>query len=165
VSIFFSSDHHFGHKNIISYCDRPFHSVDQMEDVLIRNWNERVRPQDTVYHLGDFAFAKRSKVEWLLSVLNGTKYLIKGNHDGSVVTKAEGWERVWESNWLSSYPSLLMTHRPYDLGRPSPQTYNLHGHLHSKPLFRRQGLCLDVGVDAWNYAPVSLDEVVKEFER
>lgn len=157
MSIYFTSDTHFGHKNIIQYCDRPFANTHEMERVLVRNWNDKVLPTDTVYHLGDFAFAKRSEVERLLAELNGTKVLIKGNHDSSQTRGARGWAAVVPSLriCLHMLGEVLLQHKP---GKAM-----LHGHTHSGPLERLNGRSLDVGADAWDYAPVSLEEVILEF--
>lgn len=78
--LFFSSDHHFWHQNIIAYCNRPFSSVEEMNEALIDRWNSVVSPEDTVYCIGDFSLAIRP-VETIPSMLNGTKILIPGNHD------------------------------------------------------------------------------------
>ena len=75
--IYFTSDHHFGHENIIKFCDRPFRSVEEMDQTLIERWNEKVKPEDEVYHLGDFSLAKDpQRVSDILDSLKGTKYLI-----------------------------------------------------------------------------------------
>lgn len=78
--IFFSSDHHFWHNNVIRYCNRPFSSVEEMNESLIARWNSTVKPEDTVYYLGDFSLAFRA-VELYSPILNGKKILISGNHD------------------------------------------------------------------------------------
>ena len=78
--IFFTADHHFYHTNIIAYCKRPFNSVEEMNDELVRRWNSVVDINDTVYYLGDFSLARRA-VEVFAPRLNGEKYLIMGNHD------------------------------------------------------------------------------------
>lgn len=78
--IFFTSDHHFCHANIIKYCKRPFESVDQMNEEMVRRWNEVVGDEDTVYYLGDFSLAKQA-VELFARRLNGEKHFIMGNHD------------------------------------------------------------------------------------
>jgi calcineurin-like phosphoesterase family protein len=78
--LYFTSDHHFWHTNIIKYCNRPFVSVEEMNEALIQNWNDLVLPEDEVYYLGDFSMAARP-VEIYTSRLNGIKYLVPGNHD------------------------------------------------------------------------------------
>lgn len=77
----FSADLHLGHANIINYCNRPFGSVDEMNEAIITRWNERVSPHDTAWLLGDVALGDRSKTLPLLARLNGRKYLVAGNHD------------------------------------------------------------------------------------
>ena len=94
MSLFFTSDTHFGHTNIIKYCKRPFLldpsrgfvdrnlDTDEMDEALIKNWNSVVQPSDTLYHIGDLAFYKdQRKTMNLLRRLNGNKVLIRGNHD------------------------------------------------------------------------------------
>lgn len=80
--IYFISDTHFNHSNIIEYCNRPFNDIKEMNDTLINNWNSVVKKDDIVYHLGDFALADEEKLKELYSKLNGTIILIRGNHDG-----------------------------------------------------------------------------------
>ena len=80
--IWFTSDTHFGHKNIIKFSERPFSDVEEMDEVMIRRWNEVVGKDDTVYHLGDFAFLSTGKLRQLISRLNGKICLVNGNHDG-----------------------------------------------------------------------------------
>lgn len=77
---YFTSDFHFNHANVIKYCNRPFETVDQMNEVLLKAWNEVVKPEDTVYFLGDFCFNPQKALEWL-SKLNGEIIFISGNHD------------------------------------------------------------------------------------
>ena len=82
TKFFFTSDTHFSHKNILSFGIRPFSTLEEMEEVLINNWNRKVRPGDIVYHLGDFFLGKDpEKACQILDRLNGQKFLIKGNHD------------------------------------------------------------------------------------
>ena len=79
--VYFTSDTHFGHENIIKWCRRPYSSVEEMNEKLIENWNSVVGPDDIVFHLGDFAFGGSGLWKEVLSRLNGKKYLIIGNHD------------------------------------------------------------------------------------
>jgi calcineurin-like phosphoesterase family protein len=78
---FFTSDTHFGHANIIKFCDRPFRDVDHMDEQLIGNWNSIVQPEDTVWHLGDVALGPRERWASRLGRLNGHIFLVPGNHD------------------------------------------------------------------------------------
>ena len=81
-NIFFTADHHFGHENIIRFSERPFESLEQMNEEMIRKWNEKIEPGDTVYHLGDFSLGKPDFTKEILDRLNGNIHLIKGNHEG-----------------------------------------------------------------------------------
>ena len=101
--IWFIGDTHFGHKNIITYCNRPFESVDQMTEVLIRNWNSVVAKEDRVIMNGDFALCGKAKIIEIGNMLKGRKTLIIGNHDGaSLNTYYEaGFEMV------SKYPVVV----------------------------------------------------------
>ncbi len=82
-NIFFTSDQHFGHKNIIKFSNRPFNSVEEMDEMMIQRWNEKVGETDEVYHLGDVGLASSGKLRKILERLNGKIYLIKGNHEKS----------------------------------------------------------------------------------
>ena len=81
VKIWFTSDTHWNHANIIKYCKRPFANVEEMDDALISNWNAVVDKGDHVYHLGDFCWGKRDGWIKYLKLLNGNIHIIKGNHD------------------------------------------------------------------------------------
>lgn len=174
TKVFFTSDTHFGHSNIFKYCQRPFNSAEHMDEVLINNWNEVVSPQDIVFHLGDFCFG--SDKEWIkiLQRLNGTKYLILGNHD---------LKKIANSNQIKDYfadinmqmrvvvdkQKMLLNHYPFLCFEGGYQNvWQLFGHVHSSKhstgldkerlvhLFPTQ---YDVGVDNNNYRPVSFAQV------
>ncbi len=81
MKIFITADHHFHHKNIIEYCNRPFKTVEEMDKVMVEKWNKKVGKDDLVIHLGDFALGTKEKVKETREKLNGTIILIKGNHD------------------------------------------------------------------------------------
>lgn len=80
-NIFFTSDTHFCHTNIIKLCGRPFSDAEEMNEVLIKNWNNTVGPNDIIYHLGDFCFAGSAEWHSILGRLNGRIYLVIGNHE------------------------------------------------------------------------------------
>jgi calcineurin-like phosphoesterase family protein len=79
--IFFTSDTHFGHHNIIKYCGRPFKDANDMNESFIRNWNSVVGVDDDVYHLGDVSFMSKQQTINIIKKLNGRIYLVSGNHD------------------------------------------------------------------------------------
>lgn len=79
--LFFTSDTHFNHTNILQYCNRPFKTVDQMNETIITNWNNVVEPDDVVFHLGDFCLGGAEEWDKILDRLNGRIYLVLGNHD------------------------------------------------------------------------------------
>ena len=81
MKVFIISDTHFGHENIIKYCNRPFSSVEEMDEKMIKNWNETVSNNDVVLHLGDFGLGKKEYIASIVKRLNGKKILIMGNHD------------------------------------------------------------------------------------
>jgi len=168
--IYFTSDEHFGHKNVLTLCNRPFDSLEEMEEAYIARWNERVKPEDTVYILGDFAFrASLDRCYQLLSTLNGKKHLIRGNHDKRY--DPQFFESIHDLYELKvNNKSVVLCHYPleewpgYFRG-----AYHLHGHQHNQPeynqLMRDKGLRrYDVGVDANKGTPVSLDEIISFFE-
>ncbi|WP_022872646.1 metallophosphoesterase [Nesterenkonia alba] len=96
MATFFTSDPHFGHANIIRYCDRPFRDVQEMDEVLISRWNDVVGPDDEVWVLGDYAMGDRSRGLGYLTRMNGTKYLVAGNHDRCSPTEKTGHLHIQE---------------------------------------------------------------------
>src|SRR3990167_7246288 len=93
--IYFTADLHFGHKNIITFCNRPFAGTQEMNRALIDNWNSRVQKSDEVYLLGDVSFAAAEYTKHMLEQLNGKIYLIKGNHDSDKALKVWGSRFEW----------------------------------------------------------------------
>lgn len=155
--IFLTSDTHFGHRGIIDHCGRPFSSVEEMDAALIKAWNKAVRPSDTIYHLGDFAWHKRrSDLVALLDSLNGTKHLICGNHDHAE-TRRLPWASVQYAMRLKvAGVAIYLSHYPVVGFR---EDLHFHGHQHNKTAFNLPHQ-VDVGVEAWGYCPVYLDEVL-----
>ena len=87
--IVFTADHHFGHANIIRHCDRPFQSVEEMDRILLKNWNACIGSRDTVYILGDLFFRNVVSADEYLQQMNGKKHLIVGNHDKSWMKRTD----------------------------------------------------------------------------
>lgn len=164
----FTSDNHFGHANVIGYCDRPFATVEAMDAELIRRWNQRVGLTDTVYILGDFALCKKPRREEIISSLNGTKILVRGNHDGDAQDCKKVFQMVCERMKvrIAKKLNVEMSHFPYECidGRyperhPKDQgNWILHGHVHQH--WKKRGRQINVGVDVWGYAPVSKEEIL-----
>lgn len=161
--VWFTSDLHFYHKNIIQYCDRPYKDVFAMNETLIANYNYFVKEGDFAFILGDFAFAGKEVVENLLTKMNGRKILVLGNHDRRQSVNTLGWQQVEKTLEIEVDGQLVvLNHKPYDEKFIDRKLPLLHGHCHSIPEERKRLTDLntpmyDVGVDANNYYPVSLE--------
>ena len=177
--VYFTSDMHFGHENVIRFCKRPFSSVEEMNSTIIRRWNSKIKPEDTVYVLGDMCFTQFSAAIPIFKQLNGKKILIQGNHDKYSVSQYEklGFTSILlEAKIRIHGKTLRMSHYPY---RPTfwqrlkyrfndlrfmdrrPQDMGewlLHGHVHEK--WKIRGKQINVGVDQWNFFPVSTSEII-----
>jgi len=165
--IFFTSDLHFHHKNIIKYNNRPFTNVDEHDHHLIDAWNSVVGKNDVVNVLGDYAFTDHAGALELSWKLNGTKYLIMGNHDHRIKSITTiGFKTVNDVNMLkmSDGKIIFMSHYAHCVW---PQSHygaiHLYGHSHGnlKPLPNT----MDVGVDVakkvlGDYRPFSYNEVL-----
>ena len=176
--IWFTSDTHFGHNNILKFCKRPWVTIKEMDEALITNWNSVVGTNDIVFHLGDFAFASNSRWKEIISSLNGNIYLIAGNHDEcrypghqtfdlfEGVTTQLALRIDGQSVYLNHYPFLCYggTYRS-----PKHCVWQLYGHVHTNSSDRtgkddeRVKMCFpyqyDVGVDNNNYIPVSWEQI------
>lgn len=165
---YLTSDLHFGHENIIRYMNRPFANASEMDEAIVDNWNKVVTDKDEVYILGDVSFHKGIETTArLIERLNGKKYLIWGNHD----TKLRGNNYI-RSLFISQHDikeikgpdkeHIVLFHYPIeDWNRRYRGAYHFHGHTHSKPEDKSSiKNRVDVGVDAWDYKPVSIDELL-----
>lgn len=166
------SDLHFWHKNVIRYSNRPFNSVEEMNETFIQNWNDRVSSDDFVFNLGDFAFCKEDKIIEILSRLNGTQFYIYGNHDrlmkGDKVQnfakrtrKIKMFCDVIECNYKRT--PLFLSHYSHRVwNRHHYGAIHLYGHSHGG--LPGIGRSMDVGVDSKeledSYAPVLLDDII-----
>jgi calcineurin-like phosphoesterase family protein len=153
VTYFFTADEHLGHEKLILGGHRPFKSVEEMDEEIIRRHNSIVRNGDIVIHAGDFAFASKTKVMDYIAQLNGQHTFLRGTHDGWMNSSfREIWEKTINGRHIvvCHYPLRYWAEMEYG-------AFNLYGHLHGTgtPLFHQ----LDIGVDANYYFPVSLDEV------
>ena len=175
--IFFTSDTHFAHGNIIKYCNRPFIGVSEMNRELINNWNSVVTDDDIVFHLGDFCFGSKNQWKKFREKLNGKIYLIQGNHDREDEIYCEGFESIDDIVQLGYYDeetegwaTLILCH--YCLTTwPGQWKGALHcfGHSHTSPNSKSQSdhdyisnralPSYDVGVDNNNFTPISYEEL------
>ena len=167
MNTFFTADSHYQHFNIIKYCNRPFSSVEEMDEALIENHNKVVGPKDEVYILGDFVFAKTSEeVESYTKRLNGKLYLIYGSHDRNVVRFSSGF--VWKKEIAKikvQGQRIILCHYAMRTWEASHYgTWNLFGHSHGKLEEFDNVLACDVGVDAWDFTPVSFDQIKTKME-
>ena len=172
TKVYFTSDTHFNHANIIGFCSRPFKNVNEMNEALIANWNRVVGVDDIVFHLGDFCLG--GSVEWtnVLNRLNGKIYLIVGNHDMKNLRQSyydRFEEIVMQKHIEIGKQKIYLNHCPFlCYGGAYKDTWQLFGHVHTSKnntgkdasrlnmLFPTQ---YDVGVDNNNFTPVSFDQV------
>ena len=176
--VWFTSDTHFWHENIIRFCNRPFSSIQEMNEELIRRWNETVPEEGVVFHLGDFAFGRAKEWNEVMFRLNGKIYLILGNHDMKQMKQGfmQRFEHVTQQMTIRvGGQSIILNHNPFlTYGECYRNTWQLFGHVHSGPLsdqgkdltrlqvlFPRQ---YDVGVDNNDYRPVSFLQVKTKIE-
>jgi calcineurin-like phosphoesterase family protein len=187
MQTWFTSDTHFGHANIIKYCERPFDSIEAMRDGLVERWNKVVAPDDQVLVLGDFALGRIDETLAVLSELNGAKDLIVGNHDRPFDPdprrRAEWTTRYLAAGFRSVIPGtigftlggrhpVLLGHFPYTGDSHGEDRYAeqrpfdsglpiVHGHVHTA--WQLNGRQFNAGVDVNDYTPVSEDEVIAQF--
>jgi calcineurin-like phosphoesterase family protein len=174
--IWFTSDTHFGHERIIELCNRPFATVESMNAALIDNWNSVVAPTDTVYHLGDAVMGSFAENVQILGRLNGEIHLIPGNHDR--VSSAyhhknpaarERFAQMYRDQGVFIQPEWVtfgqfeMCHYPYtderypELCPVDNGSRLIHGHVHDE--WQVNGRQINVGVDVWDYTPVSIETI------
>ncbi len=165
--LFFSSDSHYWHSNVILYSKRPFSSVEEMNEALIANWNSVITDKDQVWHLGDFSFGTYEQTKSILKRLRGHKNYIFGNHDKILKRNPDLWDYFdsiqdyKELKWDKQ--SLILFHYPLlTWNRGHHSSYHLCGHSHGTLNWHhKQTTSLDVGVDNFNYTPVSFEEIMK----
>lgn len=167
--VFFTSDTHFGHNNIIKYSGRPFKDANHMDEMLIKTWNATVSEDDEVYHLGDVSLTGFEKTLEILNRLNGKIYLIKGNHEKSVLMKSYTRDRF---EWIRDMTEVNINGQAITLCHYAMRVWNkshrgswhLYGHSHNSLETEVWGRSMDVGVDAANvilgdYRPFSFEEI------
>ena len=171
--LYFTSDPHFYHEKIITHTQRPFHSAEQMNKVLIQKWNEKISHNDEVYILGDLTMKGPDLASACLYSLKGKKHLIRGNHDGFV--DSPKFDRSIFAS-ISDYMEISYLNTKFILFHYPILEWNgcgkgsiaLHGHQHNHGNYNTENLKngirrYDVGVDANHMTPVSAEEIINFF--
>jgi calcineurin-like phosphoesterase family protein len=156
--VWLTSDTHFCHSAINRYANRPFSVLDEMNEELIRRWNQLVRKDDIVWHLGDFALGGADTIRELRARLNGRIFLIKGNHDHHTNTwyRNCGFERVYDRPLLV-FENMLLSHAPIALD--CGELINVYGHVHDRCEKKITSHSACVCVEQWDYYPVEIEEI------
>ena len=159
AKVFMISDTHFGHTNIIKYCNRPFKTVEQMDYEMCKRWNQVIRKQDIVYFLGDLTIKDRDIQKWLHK-LNGHITFIAGNHDNTRLLKCL-------DNKIVTYEgvSFYLTHDPETVPIEW-KGWVIHGHKHNNdlvhyPFINYNNKTINVSVEVINYKPIDFKYLVK----
>jgi calcineurin-like phosphoesterase family protein len=182
--LYFTSDLHLHHANVIKHDSRPFTSVEEMNEELIANWNKTISKDDIVFYLGDISFGNFTKTKESVDRLNGKIHFIMGNHDNwKIISKLDRFESVSglmdiyvkddeiTDKKLGSYQHIVLCHYPIvSWNRQHYGAWHLFGHTHhsfytkgnqiNDELYKRK--CLDMGTNGWGYYPASYDQVKKE---
>lgn len=165
MKIWITSDLHLNHENIIKYCNRPFNSIEEMNNTLIDNWNNVVAPEDVIICLGDFCLGQKSNVEKFVSRLNGNKLLVIGNHDRATEEfyRTAGFRKAVKKMDAMIYKDvpILFSHCPVEL-KEDGNVVNIHGHLHWKDKKDIDDRHFDASADRLNFTPILLDDIIKE---
>jgi calcineurin-like phosphoesterase family protein len=163
MSIYFTSDTHFGAERTLKFSDRPFETVKEMDSYIVDRWNEIISPLDTVYHLGDFGDLS------MVDYLNGTINLVKGNYEDNVsaeeLKKCFNNVRDFEVVSYNVNSMFILAHKPSDcvtlLAKyrgDDVDTFGLFGHIHGMRKVMKWGY--DVGVDANHFRPVTIQSIL-----
>lgn len=189
-NIFFISDTHFGHENMLKFTNytgermRPFDSIEELDELMIENWNKMVGPNDRIYHLGDVVYKCKNR-DQIMSRLNGKKVLVKGNHDKDQL----GWYMKYFEDIRGTFHiegNYLLSHFPIHPDSKGRFVRGLHGHIHSQIVMKTQPIIAvyengdteEVGIervpDPWyrnccvernNYSPIPFEVIKEETEK
>lgn len=163
MKTYFIADTHFGHDKIIRYQNRPYTDTLDMDESIITNWNKTVGPYDVVYLLGDFALCNKERMIKILNRLNGSKYLVMGNHDTRSVQEYldTGFDKVYDCPIIID-GFWMLSHEPLYVNENMPYA-NIFGHVHNNPEYSDYSshhFC--VSVERINYTPISFEKIKKK---
>jgi len=182
-AVFLTSDTHFGHAGVCRFTEadgitkiRPWTDPDEMDEEMVRRWNDRVRPNDKVYHLGDVVINRKALKT--LSRLNGDKVLIRGNHD--IFRDDEYREHFRELRAYHVMNGMILSHIPLHEASLGRFGVNIHGHLHSNRVKKARGIDARTGatlysdendvryhcvcVEQTDFTPILFEDVIKRIE-
>lgn len=166
MEYFFTADTHFGHSNIIKYCNRPFKNIGEMDYRLVQLWNERVKPEDTIFHIGDFCFKEEKNAQYYIDQLHGKIIFLRGNHDTNNGLKT----CIQDIRIYLGGKNILLIHNPNETSYGFDLC--LAGHIHQKWKFKTMRIeekkykwdVANVGVDVWNFRPITINEIIEAYE-
>lgn len=168
---YYIADMHLGHENIILYDNRPFRSVNEMNRVLIDNWNRKVGENDDVYILGDFSYRSETDPIWYLEQLKGKKHLIQGNHDGHLVNAKNVKNCITTVDKMlfvkDGRERIVLCHFPIaEWNGFSKGSWHIYGHIHARrsktsEFMKDRRKALNAGCMLNGYEPVTFAELVE----
>ena len=163
-NLFCTADLHLNHKNIIKYCDRPFKSVEEMNEKIISNWNNKVDYSDNVLILGDFCFGDEDMFDSFYDRLNGYKIFVRGNHDKRIPKDIQVYDVAEFSYKGHEYFCSHFAHRVWNKSHRG--SIHLYGHSHGTLPDDPNSLSMDVGIDCHpNFEPFSESEILNHIKK
>ncbi len=178
-NLYFTSDWHLFHHNVLGFDKRPFDNVDEMHLTIENNWNNLITKDDVVIYLGDLTFARRedqASVKQMMNRLNGDIHFVMGNHDKwediAAITKFKSQQdyleirlNYFDNEKIKHEVTFLCMHYPiYSWNKKHRGAYMVHGHSHminSDDDFHKTNRLIDVGCNGYNYTPVSFEEIIE----
>lgn len=168
---YYIADTHFGHENIISFSNRPFDCVEEMDEFMIDSWNDVVGNDDDIYIIGDFAYRSKNDYVYYLKRLKGRKHLIIGNHDRKMLSDEEAMSYFIDVERLTmaqdGNTSIVLCHYPIlEWSGYYRKAYHIHGHIHNRKneafgVLRNKERALNAGVDIINFKPCSFQDLIQ----
>ncbi len=173
--IYYTSDLHLGHKNVLKYDNRPFATIDEMNREIIARWNAKVKDEDHVYILGDFAYRTAQDPSYYLKQLKGRKHLVRGNHD-KITVESKSAHKYLESiegiqHIKDGDRNVVLSHFPIaEWNAMKRGAYHIYGHIHARKddtyrFMSTREHALNAGCMINGYEPVSLEELIINNEK
>jgi len=164
MEVFLISDTHFGHSNIVRYCNRPFVDVEEMNEALVKNWNDKVGKHDMVWHLGDFCWTRKA-INEIVPRLNGNIKLVFGGHDYSYLNAYRRLQNVEVCmplvvREIAGISVVLCHFQLVSWERKHYGAYHFYGHAHGKSM--PINMSWDVGVDVNSFSPIHILEAASK---